>query len=85
VYLTDAEEKLLGVVMLPRLILAKPETTLSSLWEGHIVSCPLNASHKQVAELFDKYNLRSLPVVDHKGHLAGAIHAEQVIAQLREA
>jgi magnesium transporter len=85
VYLTDAEEKLLGVVMLPRLILAKPETTLSSLWEGHIVSCPLNATPRQVAELFDKYNLRSLPVVDHKGHLAGAIHAEQVIAQLREA
>jgi len=85
VYLTDVEEKLLGVVMLPRLLLAKPETRLSSLWEGHIVSCPLNASHKQVAELFDKYNLRSLPVVDHKGHLAGAIHAEQVIAQLREA
>jgi Mg/Co/Ni transporter MgtE len=37
-----------------------------------------------VAELFDKYNLRSLPVVDAQRQVAGVIHAEQVIAQLRE-
>jgi magnesium transporter len=85
VYLTDADDKLTGVVMLPRIILSKPETKLSTVWEGHIVSAPLKATHGQVAELFDKYNLRSLPVVDSHGHLAGAIHAEQVIAQLREA
>jgi len=54
------------------------------LSEGHNVRCGLDASDKEVAELFDKYNLRSLPVVDHHGRVAGAIHAEQVIAQLRE-
>jgi magnesium transporter len=37
-----------------------------------------------VAELFDKYNLRSLPVLDQEKRLAGVIHAEQVIALLRE-
>jgi magnesium transporter len=37
-----------------------------------------------VAELFDKYNLRSLPVLGPHGSIAGVIHAEQVIAQLRE-
>ena len=40
-------------------------------------------SDKEVAELFDKYNLRSLPVLDEHGRMAGVIHAEQVIAQLR--
>lgn len=84
IYLVDKEEKLTGVVMLPRLLLAKHGTRLSTLWEGHIVSCGMHARDREVAELFDKYNLRSLPVVDHHGHLAGAIHAEQVIAQLRE-
>ncbi|WP_158788227.1 magnesium transporter MgtE N-terminal domain-containing protein [Granulicella sp. L46] len=84
IYLLDAEERLAGVVMLPRLVLSTPETTLSVLSEGHNVRCGLDASDKEVAELFDKYNLRSLPVVDHHGRVAGAIHAEQVIAQLRE-
>jgi sporulation protein YlmC with PRC-barrel domain/CBS domain-containing protein len=84
IYLLDDEKKLDGVVMLPRLLLAQSDAKLSSLSEGHIVSCGLHARDAQVAELFDKYNLRSLPVVNTTRHVAGVIHAEQVIAQLRE-
>lgn len=84
IYLLDEHEKLAGVVTLPRLLLAKPETKLHLLSEIHNTSCGLQAHHEEVAALFDKYNLRSLPVVDHRGRVAGAIHAEQVIAQLRE-
>jgi sporulation protein YlmC with PRC-barrel domain/CBS domain-containing protein len=84
IYLLDREYKLDGVVMLPRLLLAQPDSQLSSLSEGHIVFCGLHARDGEVAELFDKYNLRSLPVVNTTRHVAGVIHAEQVIAQLRE-
>jgi magnesium transporter len=84
IYLLGEGDKLAGVVMLPRLLLATAETVLATLSEGHNVRCRLDASDGEVAELFDKYNLRSLPVVDHHGRVAGAIHAEQVIAQLRE-
>jgi CBS domain-containing protein/sporulation protein YlmC with PRC-barrel domain len=84
IYLIGEEEKLAGVVTLPKLLLATAETKLASLLDGHNVSCKLDASAKQVAELFDKYNLRSLPVVDAQGRIAGAIHAEQVIALLLE-
>ncbi len=82
IYLLDEHEKLAGVVMLPRLVLSTLETTLATLSEGHNVRCGLDANDREVAELFDKYNLRSLPVVDHSGRVVGAIHAEQVIAQL---
>lgn len=85
VYLLDAEKRLAGVVMLPRLLLAQPDAKLESLAEGHNVSCGLLARDAEVAELFDKYNLRSLPVVNAQRHVAGVIHAEQVIAQLRGA
>ncbi|MDE1156422.1 MAG: CBS domain-containing protein [Acidobacteriaceae bacterium] len=84
IYLLDEEEKLAGVVTLPRLLLAKPGTSLHLLSEIHSVSCKLNTNQEEVAALFDKYNLRSLPVIDHHGCVAGAIHAERVIAQLRE-
>jgi Mg/Co/Ni transporter MgtE len=47
------------------------------------VSCDIHSGWKKVAELFDKYNLRALPVVDEEKKLAGVIYAEQVIAQLR--
>lgn len=85
VYLLDEAEHLRGVVALARLMIAERNTTVASLSEGHRVSCGVHARDSEVAELFDKYNLRSLPVVDAHGKVVGAIHAEQVIAQLREA
>ena len=84
IYLLDDERKLDGVVMLPKLLLAHSDTRLWMLREGHTVFCSLHARDAEVAELFDKYNLRSLPVVNTSRHVAGVIHAEQVIAQLRE-
>jgi magnesium transporter len=82
-YLVDADERITAVIPLVQLLLASPETELTSLPKGHIVTCNVDANGRKVAELFDKYNLRSLPVVDHEKRLVGVIHAEQVIALLR--
>jgi Mg/Co/Ni transporter MgtE len=83
VFLLDDEEKITAVVPLVQLLLAAAGTPLADLPRGHLVTCNLDANGRKVAELFDKYNLRSLPVVDHEKQLAGVIHAEQVIALLR--
>ncbi len=83
IYLLDEEERITGLVPLVQLLLADAGKPLADLPHGHLVTCHVDASGRKVAELFDKYNLRSLPVVDHEKHLAGVIHAEQVIALLR--
>jgi len=83
-YLLGDGGKLAGVVTLPRLLLAPGEVQLKTLTDGHNVSCGLHARDTEVATLFDKYNLRSLPVLDAHGRMAGAVHAEQVIGQLLE-
>jgi magnesium transporter len=83
IYLLDEEERITALIPLVQLLLAKPNTPLADLPQGHIVSCNVDANGRKVAELFDKYNLRSLPVVDHDRKLVGVIHAEQVIALLR--
>jgi magnesium transporter len=83
IYLLDEEERITGLIPLVQLLLADPGKPLADLPHGHLVTCHVDASGRKVAELFDKYNLRSLPVVDHEKHLAGVIHAEQVIALLR--
>lgn len=83
IYLSDDEGRTCGVVPIVQILLAAPEARLETLPHGHLVSCEPDAPGRKVAELFDKYNLRSLPVVDHKMHLVGVVHAEQVIAHLR--
>jgi len=82
IFLLNEKEELSGVVPLVKLLLATEGNALAGL-SDHIVSCDIHASGKKVAELFDKYNLRALPVVDEENKLAGVIYAEQVIAQLR--
>lgn len=83
IYLLDEEERITTLIPLVQLLLADPQTALSDLPHGHLVCCDTNANGRKVAELFDKYNLRSLPVVDQEKHLVGIVHAEQVIALLR--
>jgi len=83
IYLTDPEGHLAGLIPIVRILLAAGGTPLSDLPHSHLVSCNIDAPGRKVAELFDKYNLRSLPVVDDKNRLVGVVHAEQVIALLR--
>jgi magnesium transporter len=83
IYLIDAEERIVALVPLVQLLLAATDSSLDSLPHGHIVSCKVDANGRKVAELFDKYNLRALPVLDHENKLVGVIHADQVIALLR--
>ena len=84
IYLIDDHDTLEGVLPLARLLLAEPETPLNSIAEPRFIACPANAHQHQVAELFDKYNLRALPVLDSEGHLVGVVEADHVIAFLRE-
>ncbi|MBV8630173.1 MAG: magnesium transporter [Silvibacterium sp.] len=84
VYLVDEGRVLKGIVPLARLVLAKPETRLDVLAEPRFISAPAIAHQQQVAELFDKYNLRALPVLNDAGKLVGVVEADHVIAFLRE-
>lgn len=85
IYLLDEEEHITGIVPIVRMLLSPPAMPLADVSHGHLVTCSTEASGRKVAELFDKYNLHSLPVVDEDRHLVGVVHAEQVIALLRAA
>jgi magnesium transporter len=84
IYLVQAGGKLAGAVPLVSLVLAQPGARLVSLSPEHVISCTASASDKDVAEMFDKYNLMSLPVVDNEGRLAGVVTADDVISVLRD-
>ncbi len=83
VYLTDADQRLSGVVAISRLLLHDPVTALTEVREEHMVSSGLDTNASKVAGLFNKYNLRCLPVVDENRRLSGVVHAEDVIAWLQ--
>jgi magnesium transporter len=84
VYLLDEKRLLRGSVALARVVMAQPEARLAVLAEARTLSCPADLSQDELAEMFDKYNLHSLPVVDAQGRMVGVVQADHVISFLRE-
>ena len=83
IYIIGEKDKLLGAVPLAKIALAPPGTLLMLLSTGHLTTVHPGADEKKVAELFDKYNLLTLPVIDEEGVLTGVITADDVINMLR--
>jgi magnesium transporter len=83
IYLTDSHGTLAGSVPLVKIVLAPAATPLLALAQEPLISCHKDAKEKEFAELFDKYNLLTLPVIDEHSHLTGVITPDDVIAMLR--
>ena len=83
IFLIDSQGTLAGAVPLVNIALAKSETPLLSLGQEPLIYCRIDAKEKEFAELFDKYNLLTLPVIDEYSHLVGVITPDDVINMLR--
>jgi magnesium transporter len=83
IYLVDSKGTLAGAVPLAKLVLAQADTPLLSLTSEPLIYTREGASDNEVAELFDKYNLITLPVVDEHNKLVGVITSDDVITMLR--
>ena len=83
IYLVDSHGTLAGAVPLSKIVLATPETPMLSLTLEPLISTHAVAKEKEVAELFDKYNLSTLPVVDDNRKLTGVITSDDIISLLR--
>jgi flagellar motility protein MotE (MotC chaperone)/sporulation protein YlmC with PRC-barrel domain/CBS domain-containing protein len=84
IYLLDEKRVLHGAIPLARMVMAQPETHLAVLTETRVLSCPVNLHQNELAELFDKYNLHALAVVDGQGRMVGVVQADHVISFLRD-
>lgn len=83
IFLVDSDERLRGVVPLARLFIAPGSARLKDLASENPIQVDVGEKQDRVTEMFDKYNLLTLPVVDEDGRLSGAITADDIISVLR--
>ena len=83
IYLVDSQGTLAGAVPLAKLVLASSDAPILSMTSEPLISTHETTSDNEVAELFDKYNLVTLPVIDEQNKLVGVITSDDVIAMLR--
>jgi len=84
IFVTDEQDKLLGQISLSKLILATPSTTVTAVMEPVEVTTTPYIDQEEVAKIFQKYDILSLPVVDSRGVLLGRITADDVLDVITE-
>ncbi len=82
IYLIDTETVLKGAVTIGRIVLAAAASPLMELSTEDLISVQAQESVKAVVDLFHKYNLMTLPVVDEENHLLGMVTADDVLEQV---
>ncbi len=78
-YVTDAKQKLLGVVSLRDLVFKKPERRIEEIMNRDVRSIRVDADQEEIARQFEHYHYLALPVLDHLGRIVGIVRANDVI------
>jgi CBS domain-containing protein/sporulation protein YlmC with PRC-barrel domain len=79
IYLVDDQDVLTGAVPVSRVLLSETGIPLKEVAMDPLISVPSHLAASSVIDLFHKYNLISLPVVDDSGHLLGVVTADDVL------
>src|SRR5712691_5194792 len=82
IVLLDGAAKFSGAVPVARLLLAANDQRMTELRMEPLLSLPPNADDNEVFQLFDKYNLRMLTVIDKEKRPIGAITVDDVVSLL---
>ena len=83
-YVVNAGRKLLGYIDLQDIIFSEPENIIKNLYNDNIISVKTTEDQEEVANMFKKYDLTVMPVVDSEERLVGIITIDDVIDVLEE-
>ncbi|HHU60548.1 MAG TPA: magnesium transporter [Natronincola sp.] len=83
-YVTDANRYLEGIVTVKRLFLADDDAIIEDIMETNVISAHTTDDQEQVAQLFAKYDLLSLPIVDHENRLVGIVTVDDIVGVIHQ-
>ena len=84
-YVTDDSRRLVGVVSLRVLVLAKnTEEPIKDLMDSNVVSVSTTTDQEDVSKLFEKYGFLAIPVVDAENRLVGIVTIDDAISILQD-
>lgn len=84
VYVTDENNRLIGMLSLKKLIISHPIARIDEIYNADVQYVKTSTSTQDVAEIMQKYDLVVLPVVDQLGRLVGRITIDDVVDVIRE-
>ena len=83
-FVTDQKGTLVGVLHWPSLVINEPEQRVSELMSQDFVSFQPEDTAAHAARAFERYNLVSSPVVNHRGRPIGRLTVDEVMDFVRD-
>ena len=83
-YVISAERKLEGVVTVRELLLADPEAKVETIMSANVIHAHTLDDKEEIAKLFSRYDILSLPVVDKEERLVGIITIDDAVDVMQE-
>ena len=83
-FVTDESRHLQGIITLRDLLIAKDSDIISDIFEAESISVNTHTNQEVVAEIFKKYDLSDMPVVDNENRLVGLITIDDVVDVMEE-
>ena len=83
-YVMNPNRVLEGVVTVKELLLSDYDKRIGDIMEDHVIFACTSDDQEQIAELFRKYDLLSLPVVDNEQRLVGIITIDDAVDVIQE-
>ncbi|MEE1199682.1 MAG: magnesium transporter [Christensenellales bacterium] len=83
-YVLDDRRELLGTLALRKLLLAEEDRFVDDMMDTHVISVRTTDDQEQVADCVRKYDLLSIPVVDHENRLVGIITVDDIMDVIEE-
>ena len=83
-YVTDENNRLIGITTVKDLLLAEDDDPVKDMMEENVISVHTLDDQEQVAQLFSNYDFLALPVVDNEQRLVGIVTIDDAIDVIRE-
>ena len=83
-FVVNVERKLLGKITLKDIVFAPSDELIKNIYNDDIISIKTTDDQEEVANLFKKYDLTVMPVVDSEDRLVGIITIDDVVDVLEE-
>ncbi|MCL2809153.1 MAG: magnesium transporter [Treponema sp.] len=78
-YVIRRDRVLVGVITAKDLMLARPHDRIGDLMDSNIVFAHTTDDREAIADLFHKYSLMTMPVVDKEQRLVGIITVDDIV------
>ena len=84
IYVVDDKDKLLGILSLRKLLLIERDTAIKDIIFTEIISIKATENDEYVANIMNKYDLVTIPVVDDFNRLIGRITIDDVMDVVKD-